>query len=97
MPTTYCAFVETFEVPEGALDSSDDLTINLPTRFWENDDGTVTVHSATVPVSFSSGALVASIDDAITDALVDYADTEWSWVLPRNRCIFPTLKRGLLV
>ena len=95
MTTTYCALME--ELGAVDLDENDVLTVSSTISFFRNVDGVVTENGASVPISFSAGASLATINDAITDAVVAYADTAWSWPIPRTRVIFHTMQRGLVI
>lgn len=99
MATTYTAIAEAIEFNLGgkALSSEDELTISLPVKFFRNVDGSVDFNAGSVPVTFAADALVATIDDAITDAIVAYASSEYSWTVPRTQCIFPQLRRGTVI
>lgn len=99
MATTYTVLAEAIEFTGGdeALKSSDQITLNLPVKYWQNVDGAVTCKTASVPFTVAADATIAVIDDAITDAIVAYAGTAYGWTIPRTQCIFPQLRRGPVI
>jgi hypothetical protein len=99
MATTYTALAEAIELilGEDVLSSADELTVSMPVKYWRNVDGTRTYNTASVAVTFAADALLITIDDAITDAIVAYASSEYGWTVPRTQCLFPQMRRGPVI
>jgi len=91
--TTYTAFVQSVDGVE--MDSNGILTMSLFVKFFENDDGDITLNEASVAIAWNPGGLLSTLNDAMTDAIVDYADTAWSWDVPRTRVVMLSFQKGL--
>jgi hypothetical protein len=78
------------------LGSGGNITLTLLVTFWDDAD-LENPRDASVYATFDIDALLFGADDAIVDAMVAYASSEWSWTLPRNHCVFRSLQRGTIV
>lgn len=95
MATTFYAFA--FASVPGDLSSDNQLTMYLNTKFWRNVDGTIESNQDSVLVTFSPGAVLSAINDAITDAIVAFALNTYGWAVPRTHVIFFGFQKGLLI
>jgi hypothetical protein len=79
--------------------AGENLTVNFTVAFSNTNLDPAVVEPAVVSVSFSASTLTSmpAINEAVTDALVDYAANELSWTLPRNRCLQLPFVRGLII
>jgi len=96
MATTIHAFVK--EDQDVSINSQGIIKISMVVKLWRIVDGEVTNENQdTVDVEFDSNAAISFINDAITDALVDFAQDTYSWTLPRTKCVFRQFVRGLII
>jgi len=77
-------------------EAGDELTLQCGTTFW-NASGGLTSNYATVNVPVDPDGTILAYNDAITDAVVAHASSEYSWTLPRNHFTFHQLVRGLII
>lgn len=84
-------------VSSASIDSNGIMTVNSDVTFLHRDGVTLTTEQATVPFTFNPASPLSAMNDAVTDAVVDYADFAFGWDLPRTHFIFHSFQKGLII
>ena len=79
---------------DSSLSPANLFTFSVPTMYWRNVDGVITVREFRVPVTFDITLGLAAIQTAIASAIVAAALSEFGWVIPSANVIFPQFRRG---
>jgi hypothetical protein len=80
-----------------ALDTQEQMTLNMDSTFFNTDGQQVVTQSAVVTKVFDATDDVDLIHEAIVDAIVAYAQSAYGWIVPRSRVLYPVLARGSTV
>lgn len=74
--------------------STEILTLNLDVTFFDTDGSQVVTEGGTVQVAVSPSHGAGAIHAAMVDAIVAYADSVFSWTVPREHVTHPQIARG---